>query len=238
MLRIFQKGFNYSEDGEGNRLVYHLSGCQMTCPWCANPEGMSGEGGESVSEEAVTREILSARPLYFDGGGVTFTGGECTLQAESLLCVIEAVKKQGVSVAIESNTSSPAFLRVAEACDILILDYKSPDAEKLRRVTGGDLPRIENNIRTVIANKCLHLRIPVIHGFNDSDEDLDGFLAFLTSLPADRFDLELLPYHEYGKEKWEKLGKAYTVEDGFVDKAQLRAWEARFAERGITVIHT
>lgn len=43
-IRIFQKGFNYSQDGQGNRLVYHLQGCNMKCPWCANPEGMKMEG--------------------------------------------------------------------------------------------------------------------------------------------------------------------------------------------------
>ena len=43
-LRFFQKGFNYSQDGRGNRLVYHLQGCNMRCPWCANPEGISRMG--------------------------------------------------------------------------------------------------------------------------------------------------------------------------------------------------
>ena len=43
-LRIINKGFNYSQDGPGNRLVYHLGGCNMKCPWCANPEGMNPEG--------------------------------------------------------------------------------------------------------------------------------------------------------------------------------------------------
>ena len=38
-LFVFQKGFNYSQDGPGNRLVYHLSGCSLRCPWCSNPEG-------------------------------------------------------------------------------------------------------------------------------------------------------------------------------------------------------
>ena len=39
-MKIFQKGFNYSQDGDGNRLVYHMQGCNLKCPWCANPEGM------------------------------------------------------------------------------------------------------------------------------------------------------------------------------------------------------
>ena len=43
-IRIFQKGFNYAQDGTGNRLVLHLQGCNMHCPWCSNPEGMPLNG--------------------------------------------------------------------------------------------------------------------------------------------------------------------------------------------------
>ena len=50
-LKIFQKGFNYSQDGEGNRLIIHLQGCNMKCPWCSNPEGMPLEGVLFVEKE-------------------------------------------------------------------------------------------------------------------------------------------------------------------------------------------
>lgn len=83
-IKYFQKGFNYSQDGPGNRLVIHLQGCSLHCPWCSNPEGMNIKGGKTISTEELLKEILSCKRLFFDGGGVTFTGGECTMQKESL----------------------------------------------------------------------------------------------------------------------------------------------------------
>ena len=65
-MQIFQKGFNYSQDGPGNRLVYHLTGCNMRCPWCSNPECME-TGGENLSPEEIYSEALSCRALFFDG---------------------------------------------------------------------------------------------------------------------------------------------------------------------------
>ena len=56
-IRIFQKGFNYSQDGQGNRLVYHLQGCNMKCPWCANPEGMRMEGALYLDKDWIQDEL-------------------------------------------------------------------------------------------------------------------------------------------------------------------------------------
>ena len=53
-LKIFQKGFHYAQDGQGNRLVYHLQGCNMKCKWCANPEGMKMEGVICTDKEWLT----------------------------------------------------------------------------------------------------------------------------------------------------------------------------------------
>ena len=56
-IRIFQKGFNYSQDGQGNRLVYHLQGCNMKCPWCANPEGMKMGGALYLDKDWIQDEL-------------------------------------------------------------------------------------------------------------------------------------------------------------------------------------
>ena len=53
-LKVFQQGFNYSQDGRGNRLVLHLQGCNMHCPWCSNPEGMPVRGALMTEKEWLT----------------------------------------------------------------------------------------------------------------------------------------------------------------------------------------
>ena len=102
-IRYFQKGFNFSQDGPGNRLVIHLQGCNLHCPWCSNPEGMNANGGKNVSVEDLIEEIVSCKRLFFDGGGVTFTGGECTLQKDALRQILKACKQNRIHTTIETN---------------------------------------------------------------------------------------------------------------------------------------
>ena len=104
-LKVFGKGFNYSQDGPGNRLVYHLKGCNMHCPWCSNPEGMHPEKGDyyTVTAEELLSEAIISKPMFFDDGGVTFTGGEATLQFEALSSLLSKLKEAGISTAIETN---------------------------------------------------------------------------------------------------------------------------------------
>ena len=63
-LRIFQKGFNFSQDGPGNRLVYHLQGCNLRCPWCSNPEGIPLEGGDCRSVDELVEEVMRSRAMF------------------------------------------------------------------------------------------------------------------------------------------------------------------------------
>lgn len=233
-IYIFEKGFNYSQDGPGNRLIYHLSGCNMICPWCSNPDGMTNSGKEYDTVEII-REISSSVPMFFDGGGVTFTGGECTLQSAAICEIIDALPD--VDFCIESNASTDDFLSIADKCKTVIVDYKSPDKDRLLTFTGGKNDIIENNIRQIENSKHIHIRIPLIHSFNDDDNSLEGFIEFFRSLNGN-FDIEILPYHEYGREKWLKLGKNYTVTDGFVKKGTINKFIDKFKENSIKVIKT
>lgn len=249
-IKIFQKGFNYSQDGPGNRLVYHLQGCNMKCPWCSNPEGMSKESiisqdqnlYFSCKEYSINELIDEAKRsslLFFDGGGVTLTGGEVTLQLEAVKKLLSALKKEDIHTAIETNGSHPNLENLFGLVDFLIMDYKHYDEKKHKEITGITNKTIKENIIKALNNHSnVLIRIPVIKGFNDTKEDAVHFISFLKDHPTDRVQFEFLPYHEYGKEKWEKCGMHYSMKDAFVSDETIVMYEEYFKENGIKVTRT
>ena len=240
-LTLFQKGFNYSQDGSGNRLVYHLKGCNMRCPWCSNPEGIFSNRGysETVSSEAIVAEILSCRPMFFDGGGVTFTGGEATLQIDPLKEILCALREHEIHTAIETNATSPRLHELFPYLNCLIADLKHPDDKIHQAVTGVSNKRILQNL-TLAAEQGtdLRIRIPLIGGFNSDEDTLRSFVAFFKTIATHNVCFEMLKYHEYGKDKWEKLGLPYTVTNAQVTENTRCHFEETFRQMGLCVIRT
>ncbi len=234
MLYIFQKGFNYSQDGPGNRLVYHLQGCNLHCPWCSNPESMPLQGSFIVKNgiKSNTRtevpvgdvydEIIRSRSLFFDGGGVTFTGGEPTLQADALIELLTQLRNSGVNTAVESNASTGGLLKIAPLIDHLIIDVKHYDPDVYLRFTGGNLKIVHDNLSALLASgRRVHVRIPLIGSFNLPQDGeyiaARGFADFFRSAgfgnSPGNMTLEGLKYHEYGKDKWAQYGRSYDMDE-------------------------
>ena len=238
-LRIFQKGFNYSQDGPGNRLVYHLQGCNMRCAWCANPEGMNFQGGKAVDTEDILQEVQRSRSMFFDGGGVTFTGGEPTMQFEALSLLLKRLKELNVHTAIETNGTHPRFPELFDHLDSIMMDLKQPFAEKHRQFTGVALDTVLRNITLAAeVGKDLLIRIPLINGYNTDKEDIVAFATFLRGLNQENLRIELLRYHEYGRVKWERLNRSYEVENGFVSDDQYRMFHDLLTEYGPKLVKT
>lgn len=243
-LLIFGKGFNYSEDGPGNRLVYHLKGCNIRCPWCSNPDGLNSSKSEKgISIDTLLDEIRSCVPMFFDGGGVTFTGGEVLCQAGAVKNILSELQKIGIHTAIETNASLPSLKELFPFIDYLIADFKHPDENKLKQVVGAPLSVIKDNLKTrAKSQKPMLVRVTLVHGFNDDDDALKGFADFFTELTAlgnkEYPKFELLRYHEYGKEKWEKSGLKYTVNDGFISDKRYIEIKDFLRACGIETINT
>ena len=246
-LIVFQKGFNYSQDGRGNRLIYHLQGCNMRCPWCSNPEGMHAENPLCSAKKPlmryavgeIVREARSCKAMFFDGGGVTFTGGEPTLQYEALREALLALKEAGFNTAVECNATHPRLSELFPMIDQLIMDFKHWNDEKHRQITGTGNNIVKSNLAQAFK---LHgnvlVRTVLVHGINDTKEDAESFCDFYTRHDTSRASFEFLSYHEYGKEKWKQCGYAYTVKNGFVQQSTVNGFEKIYRENGLNVIRT
>jgi pyruvate formate lyase activating enzyme len=233
-MRIFYKGFNFSEDGPGNRLVYHLSGCNLKCPWCSNPEGMDISAGTDIPVSEIIKESISCKPMFFSSGGVTFTGGEATLQHKELLKALIGLKENGIHTAIETNGTSILLEELLPYIDWLIMDFKHFDGDVLKWYTGIDNTITKLNFEKNCKNRRQqHVRIPLINGFNaDSPEK---FIEYFKMHDTGTTTFELLPYHEYGKEKWKT---EYKITDGFISKETLLKFQSCFKENGLIIVNT
>lgn len=243
-LYIFQKGFNYSQDGPGNRLVYHLAGCNLKCPWCSNPEGMTvSKNAEKLSIDSIVKEVLSAKMIFIDGGGVTFTGGEVTCQRDAVLSLIKELQQNDINTCIETNASLTECEELFSTVDYMIADFKSPSAEKCKEVLGADINVIKSNlICRVKTGKPLLVRVPLVRYFNCGEKDARQFGDFFTELQQvssnDNVSFEILTYHEFGKEKYNKLGKDYTVTDGFTTPDDVKLLAEEIKKRKLKLINT
>lgn len=234
-MLILQKGFNYSQDGPGNRLIYHLQGCNFHCKWCSNADSipLQNEKSKEVCIDDILDETERSRMMFFDGGGVTFTGGEATLQYRELLPLLKKIKGVGVNTCIETNGSVPALREIAEYIDYLIVDFKHFDEEQHRKWCGFSNAVTKENIEYFLSSgRQIHIRIPVINGVNaDPVPFADYFSRFNTRNAV----FEFLAYHEFGKDKWQE---EYEIRDGFVSSEVIASFEKEFNSRGMKTVRT
>jgi len=251
-LNVFKKGFNYSQDGPGNRLVYHFQGCNMRCPWCANPESLAQDGtlissllmGNHVSftaesVEDMLEEAEDSRPLFFDGGGVTVTGGEPTMQFDALTEFLKGLKACGIYTAIETNATHPKLSELFPLLDLLIMDCKHVD-DRIHRQTTGVSNRIvlENIERAMNEHGNVLIRTTLINGFNADIETAKQFVRFYKQFDTRSTRFELLKYHEYGREKWAACGLPYQVKSGFITETLYQDIENIYKSNNLMVVRT
>lgn len=172
--------------------------------------------------------------MYFSGGGVTFTGGEATIQHKELLELLKLLKSEGINTALETNGTSPYFPEISEYIDYLIMDFKHYDSEELKKYTGVGNENIKKNFEFFCQNgRQLHIRIPLINHINTDNPS--GFTDYFAKHNTENVVFEFLEYHEYGKEKWTT---DYLVKDGFITPQILANFKNEFKSRGLKIVTT
>jgi pyruvate formate lyase activating enzyme len=195
--------------------------------------------GRAAPLEEVVREVLADKPFYETSkGGATISGGEPLMQPEFVISLIEALKAEGLHVALDTSghASAEVFDSVAGRADMVLFDIKSLDADRLREATGADRDVILANLRRLHAEHPdirIILRYPLIPGFNDRPEDVEAILALAKELDV---QVDILPYHPLGTGKYEALGLVPPHERLDSDVAQQRAREVlgTLSDAGVT----
>lgn len=196
-------------------VVTDRAKCQA-CGACADVCYAEGRQmvGQTYSLDAVLAEIEGDRVFYEQsGGGVTFTGGEPMSQRLFLLALLRACKALDLHTALDTSgyCSWEALDEVRPFVDLFLYDLKLMDDDRHRQYTAVPNTLILENLRKLAeAGHAIRVRIPVIPGVNDDEENLRASGEFLAGLPnLQRVDI--LAYHSSAEAKYQNLGTEYTL---------------------------
>lgn len=204
-------------DGPGIRFVIFMQGCTLKCKYCHNRDTWEVNSGNLVSIEELIKEIKNYK-AYIDnsGGGVTVSGGEPLIQAEFVTELFKQLKQLGIHTALDTAGSLPLSNSIKELLkytDLVLLDIKHINDEKSKQLTG-----FSNKNNLEFAKYLSNINIPVwirqvlVPGYTDDEFDLQKLKEFIDSL-SNVQKVEILPYHNLGKFKWEELNDKYELEN-------------------------
>lgn len=213
-----------SVDGPGVRFVVFMQGCKMRCQYCHNPETWGSTGGEKYSADDLFDKAWKYSSYWgaeLNKGGVTVSGGEPLLQIDFLIEFFKKLKSKGVHTAIDTSgqpfSHKPEFIEkfdeLLKYTDLILLDIKEIDNDRHKNLTGCENINILQLARYLSdKNIPVWIRYVLVPGVTDVESDLIKLSEFINSL--DNVEkIEVLPYHTYGVNKWEKLNIKYQLTD-------------------------
>lgn len=202
-------------DGPGIRFVLFLQGCHLQCKYCHNRDTWDMKGGSYKSLDDIFNKIMNYKNYIFPNGGVTITGGEPLLQAKFIFELFSKLKEQHIHTCIDTSgmvALTEDIKKVLSVTDLVLLDIKHIDDEKCKNLVGKS-NKLELEFAKYLSdnNIKMWIRQVLVPGYTDKEEDLLNLKKFLSSLKTVK-KLEILPYHDMGKYKWENLGCKYELE--------------------------
>ena len=213
-------------DGPGIRTTIFFKGCSMDCQWCHNPESKNlgvenfkvrDRVKKSIKNEVVGYEItvdevmkiVKKDKIFYDesNGGVTFSGGEPLVQANFLLELLKECKKSNIHTTVDTSgeASWMDFEKIQKYVDLFLYDLKIINDELHKVYTGVSNVRGHRNlIKLLDTGNEIKLRIPLIPNITDTDENVDGLIKFISSLPT-KLEVNLFAYNPLNREKLDRF---------------------------------
>lgn len=215
-------------DGPGMRYVLFLSGCRLGCVFCHNRDTWNF-GSQSVSVEAVLADIEKYRGFYdASGGGLTVSGGEPLLQPEFVAALFAACRERGIHTTLDTAGCCPAeaLTSVLPYTDLVLFSIKSAIRQTHIRLTGQADDGISGNLQLAAQQKPLIVRYVVIPGITGTEPELTALARLVTALPSQP-PVELLAYHQTGRQKWDALSLDYPLDGTPAATAADLEWAGR-----------
>jgi len=202
-------------DGPGLRYVLFLSGCPFRCAFCHNPDTWANPPAAEKSADEVVADVKKYAEFFkFSGGGITVSGGEPFLQAEFLAELFGKLRADGISTCADTCGGvelSVAVRSAVDRTDIFLLDIKHVDEDAHKEITGQPFGKTRKFLDYISSlNKRVWIRQVLLENITATPQYAEKLADFLKPYPVEK--VELLPYHDMGKYKWEKLGLEYKLE--------------------------
>ena len=226
-------------DGPGIRFVAFLTGCPLRCQYCHNPDTWHKHNGQPVTVSRAMKQIGKyAQVLKISKGGITISGGEPVLQRKFLTRIFRHCKELGLHTCLDTCGRLGEFLSDQDLMDIdlNLLDIKSGDPVIYEKVTGQPLqPTLDYARRLSALGRPMWVRFVLVPGLTDGFDNVEKVADICAELkPLER--VEILRFHQMGREKWTKLGLEYALGNAEPPTAELaERVRGQFRSRGLTV---
>ncbi len=228
-----------SVDGPGTRMTVFLSGCPLRCQYCHNPDTWRQRDGKPTTIDEILVRLRRYLPVFrATGGGLTISGGEPMQQGAFVTRLARAAREMGIHVTLDTsgNLGRAASDALLDDLSLVLLDVKSGLPDVYREVTGRELqPTLDFGDRLAARGVPAWIRFVLVPGLTDGHENVDA-VADIVSAWSNVERVEVLPFHQMGTSKWERLGIPYPLAGRETPSPELVARvRAQFAACGLTV---
>ena len=226
-------------DGPGTRMTLFLDGCPLRCQYCQNPDTWRMRDGLITPIDEIMDRVRHYRGLFdATGGGLTISGGEPLMQPAFVGRVFQECHDSGIRTALDTSgfLGRHASNALLDNTDLVLLDIKSGIPATYRTVTGVDLaPTIEFGDRLNDRGVAVWIRFVLVPGLTDAFGNVEA-VADIVERWGNVERVEVLPFHQMGRDKWDRLDVPYPLRDTIPpdDDLQDRV-RGQFRARGLTV---